>query len=170
MHKHFGRVRVEEQMDSGSIFELEATGSGESLDVQFEGQGRVNCYSEAVDFGDRGKCDFIYFDRIRKKTCLELKEDHANKSPNARTHARSKTSVKIHARNNPSARIHAKSRAAAQIHARTLASLYSNARAPVVIKEILATLALILASPKENIIKRTALQENREAITTMLKP
>ncbi|CAJ0941585.1 unnamed protein product [Ranitomeya imitator] len=50
-------------MDSGNIFELEATGGGESLDVRFEGQGRVKGYSKAADFWDRGKCDFIYFHR-----------------------------------------------------------------------------------------------------------
>ncbi|CAJ0965000.1 unnamed protein product [Ranitomeya imitator] len=46
------------------MFELEVTGGGESLDVRFEGQGRIQGYSEAVDFGDREKCDFIYFDKI----------------------------------------------------------------------------------------------------------
>ncbi|CAJ0967118.1 unnamed protein product [Ranitomeya imitator] len=55
MHEHFGRVWVEERTNSGNISELEATGGGESLDVRFEGQGRVKGYSEAADFGDRGK-------------------------------------------------------------------------------------------------------------------
>ncbi|CAJ0926454.1 unnamed protein product, partial [Ranitomeya imitator] len=57
MHQHFGRVRVEERTDYGNIFELEATGGCESLDVQFEGQGRVKGYSEAADFQDNGKSD-----------------------------------------------------------------------------------------------------------------
>ncbi|CAJ0934131.1 unnamed protein product [Ranitomeya imitator] len=37
-------------MDSGNIFELEATGGGKSLDVRFVGQGRIESYSEAADF------------------------------------------------------------------------------------------------------------------------
>ncbi|CAJ0916870.1 unnamed protein product [Ranitomeya imitator] len=40
-------------MDSGDIFELEATGGGKSLDVWFERQGRVESYPEAADFRKR---------------------------------------------------------------------------------------------------------------------
>ncbi|CAJ0940546.1 unnamed protein product [Ranitomeya imitator] len=50
MHKHFSRLTVEERTDSGDIFELEATGGGQSLNVWFERQGRVKGYSEAADF------------------------------------------------------------------------------------------------------------------------
>ncbi|CAJ0952785.1 unnamed protein product [Ranitomeya imitator] len=37
-------------MDSGNIFELEATGGDKSLDVRFEGQGGVESYSGSVDY------------------------------------------------------------------------------------------------------------------------
>ncbi|XP_069610897.1 uncharacterized protein [Ranitomeya imitator] len=50
MHKSFGRLWAEEGTDSGNIFELEAIGGVKSLDVRFEGQGRVESYPEAADF------------------------------------------------------------------------------------------------------------------------
>ncbi|CAJ0930715.1 unnamed protein product [Ranitomeya imitator] len=45
-------------MDSGNIFELEATGGVKSLDVWFEGQGRVESYSEVADFQPRKKLTY----------------------------------------------------------------------------------------------------------------
>ncbi|CAJ0947645.1 unnamed protein product [Ranitomeya imitator] len=57
MHEHFSRLTVDERTDSGEIFELEATGGRKSLDVLFEGQGRVKGYSEAADFRYGGKRD-----------------------------------------------------------------------------------------------------------------
>ncbi|CAJ0957023.1 unnamed protein product [Ranitomeya imitator] len=53
MHKSFSRLRAEEGTDSGNIFELEVAGGGKSLDVRFEGQGRVESYPEAADFRKR---------------------------------------------------------------------------------------------------------------------
>ncbi|CAJ0945347.1 unnamed protein product [Ranitomeya imitator] len=50
MHKRFSRLWAEEGMDSANIFALEATGGDKSLDVRFEGQGRIESYPEAADF------------------------------------------------------------------------------------------------------------------------
>ncbi|CAJ0968573.1 unnamed protein product [Ranitomeya imitator] len=52
MHEHFGRVWVEERTDSGNIFELEVTGGGESLDVRFEGQGRVKGVADELGLAE----------------------------------------------------------------------------------------------------------------------
>ncbi|CAJ0949294.1 unnamed protein product [Ranitomeya imitator] len=65
--------------DSGNIFELEATGDGESLDVQFKEQGRVKDRSGREGLRDGGKITSLVLSTLSLRKREEKKEDMADR-------------------------------------------------------------------------------------------